>query len=261
MVTSGAELDVLRERLTADQRAVLNAIWDHYLAHNQWVPRRLVHQKSGKPAALAILEELGANIICESRDDGKDYYRLTFLGVLLTGQGEESEDLLVRYLEYVREHVLTHFPPGGPSWNTEKSRGEFWFISDPDLQRQLATDWRETQDVYQVRGWKSCVVLCGGILEALLLDALPRDAFPRGQQASSAEASRRDLADLLKAARDRGVLGTGLPPLGQALREFRHLIHPGVPTCEKVEVTRDEAEAAMIAVRMYLRQIAASRGG
>jgi len=59
MVTSGAELDVLRERLTADQRAVLNAIWDHYLAHNQWVPRRLLHQKFGKPAALAILEELG----------------------------------------------------------------------------------------------------------------------------------------------------------------------------------------------------------
>jgi len=335
MVTSGAELDVLRERLTADQRAVLNAIWEHYLAHIQWVPRRLLHQRFGKLAALAILEGLGENIIYETRDDGKGYYRLTFLGVLLTGEGEESEDLLVRYLEhvrdrcktdpslewvgsqeveaalgltaprsrllrqlirlshwwgggsgfgyqewtvgvpadvddlfpesdlrgYVREHILRHFPTGALSRETEKPRGEFWFIGDPGLQRQLTLDWRETQDVYQVRGWKSCVVLCGGILEALLLDALPRDAFPRGQQASSAEASRRDLADLLKAARDRGVLGTGLPPLGQALREFRHLIHPGVPTGEKVEVTRDEAEAAMIAVRMCLRQIAASRGG
>jgi len=162
---------------------------------------------------------------------------------------------------YVREHVLTHFPPGGPSWNTEKSRGEFWFISDPDLQRQLATDWREAQDVYQVRGWKSCVILCGGILEAVLLNALACEASARGGQVISAEASRRDLADLVNAARDRGVLGTGLPLLGQALRGFRHLIHPGVPTGEKVEVTRDEAESALIAVRMCLRQIAASRGG
>lgn len=335
MVTSGAELDVLRERLTADQHAVLNAIWDHYLTHNQWVPRRLLHQRFGKPAALATLEQLGENIICETRDDGKDYYRLTFLGVLLTDQGEESEELLVRYLEYVRdrcktnpslewvgsqeveaalgltaarsrllrqlirlshwwgggsgfgdqewtvgvpvdvddlfpesdlrgyvrEHVLTHFPPGAPSWNTEKPRGEFWFISDPDLQRQLAANWREAQDVYQVRGWKSCVILCGGILEAVLLEVLAREASARGGQVIPAETSQRDLADLVNAARDRGVLGTGLPPLGQALREFRHLIHPGLPTGKKVETTRDDAEAALIAVRMCLRQVAPSHGG
>jgi len=32
---------------------------------------------------------------------------LTFLGVLLTDQGEESEGLLVRYLEYVRDRCKT----------------------------------------------------------------------------------------------------------------------------------------------------------
>lgn len=329
MMTSGAELDVLHERLTADQRAVLNAIWDHYLAHNQWVPRRLLHQRFGKPAALATLEQLGENIICEARDNGKDYYRLTFLGVLLTDQGEESEELLVRYLEYVRdrcktnpslewmgsqeveaalgltaarsrllrqlirlshwwgggsgfgdqewtvgvpvdvddlfpesdlrgyvrEHVLTHFPPGAPSRNAEKPRGEFWFIRDPDLQRQLAANWREAQDVYQVRGWKSCVILCGGILEEMLLDALGREGY------AAPESGASDLAALMQAARDRGILGTGTPPLGHALRDFRHLIRPGLPARERVEVTRDDAEAALIAVRMCLRQIAASRGG
>lgn len=329
MVTSGAELDVLRERLSADQRAVLNAIWDHYLAHNQWVPRRLLHQRFGKTAALSILQQLGENIICEARDDGKDHYRLTFLGVLLTDQGGESEGLLVRYLEYVRdrcktnpslewvgsqeveaalgltahrsrllrqlirlshwwgggsgfgdqewtvgvpvdvddlfpesdlrsyvrEHVLTHFPPGAPSRNAEKPRGEFWFIRDPDLQRQLAANWREAQDVYQVRGWKSCVILCGGILEEMLLDALGREGY------AAPESGASDLAALMQAARDRGILGTGTPPLGHALRDFRHLIRPGLPARERVEVTRDDAEAALIAVRMCLRQIAASRGG
>lgn len=79
MVTSGAELDVLRERLTADQRAVLNAIWEHYLAHIQWVPRRLLHQRFGKLAALAILEGLGENIIYETRDDGKERIVADFL--------------------------------------------------------------------------------------------------------------------------------------------------------------------------------------
>lgn len=156
---------------------------------------------------------------------------------------------------HVREHVLTHSPPGGPSWNTEKSRGEFWFISDPDLQRPLATDWREAQDVYQVRGWKSCVILCGGILEGMLLDALRRE----GQ--APAEAGRLDLASLLEAARARGILGTGTPLLGTALREFRDPIHPGLAAGGRLEVTRDEAESALTAVRTCLRQVAASHGG
>ena len=116
----------------------------------------------------------------------------------------------------------------------------------------MTTDWREAQDVYQVRGWKSCVVLCGGVLEAMLLDALRREGH------APAEAESRELASLVETARARGILGTGAPPLGLALREFRHLIHPGLPSREKVEVTREEAEAALIAVRMSLRQIAAS---
>lgn len=329
MLTSGAELDALRQRLTADQRAVLNAIWEHFLAHNQWAPRRLLQQKFGRPAVLAILEELGKNILSHTREDGKDCYRLSFLGVLLTDQGQESEELLVRYLEYVRdrctadsglewvgsqeveaalgltahrsrllrqlirlshwwgggsgfgdqewtvgvpidvddlppeadlrgyvrEHVLRHFPPEAPSGEMEKPRGEFWFLSDPALQRQLTLDWHEAQDVYQVRGWKSCVILCGAILEGMLRDLLSQEGSP------PADTGPSQLAPLVEAARQRGILGTGTPPLGHSLREFPRLVAPGRSLHPTVEVTRDEAEAALVAVRMCLRQIAATRSG
>lgn len=335
MVTSGAELDVLRERLTADQRAVLNAIWDHYLAHNQWVPRRLLHQRFGKPAALSILEQLGENIICETRDDGKEYYRLTFLGVLLTNPGEESEERLVRYLEYVRDRckadptlewvgsqeveaalgLTTHrsrllrqlirLVIGGVAAADSETRSgpsacrSTWMISFrnqicaamfgstssrtpprvglPGTPRSLAgSSGSSVTPTCNVRlrrtgarprtstrseGGRVVFILCGGILEAILFDALARDASPHRGQTVASEANRRDLADLVEAARDLGILGAGLPALGQALRDFPRLIHPGFPTGEKVEVTRDEAEAALIAVRMCLRQIAASRGG
>ena len=59
-----------------------------------------------------------------------------------------------------------------PSGAEQGPQGEFWFVGNPGLARQLTTDWIEAQDVYQVRAWRSCAVLCGGILEALLLHAL-----------------------------------------------------------------------------------------
>jgi len=329
MKTSVAELDSLRRRLTDDQRAILNATWEHYRDRGEWIPCRVLYHLFGKAAVLACLEQLGANVICGIEDDEEEYYRLTFLGVLLTAQGEESEQLLARYLEYVRnrykddprlewvgsqeveaalnltpdrshllrqlvrlshwwgggsgfgdqewtvgvpidvdeiplgsdlrgyirQHVLTHFPPQVLSAPAVKPRQEFWFIQDPALQRQLAMDWREAQDVYQVRGWKSCVVLCGGILEAMLLAALAREGH------APADLGSPDLAVLLEAARAQGILGPGAPPLGLALRGFRALIHPGLAAGGRLEVTRDEAEAALVAVRMCLRQMAASPSG
>lgn len=326
---SAAELDALRKRLSDDQRAILNASWEHFRDQNQWIPRRALDQRFAEPAVRACLAALGDNIVREIEEDGEEYYRLTFLGVLLTSQGEEAEELLVRYLEYlrnrcksdpslewvgsqeveaalglsparsrvlrqlirlshwwgggsgfgdqewtvgvpvdvddlppepdlhayIRDHVLTHFPSGAPVGEPERRRGEFWFISNPALQRRLTVDWREAQDVYQVRGWKSCVVLCGGILEGILLDALAREG------AAPAEVGQSDLADLMGDARHRGILTVGVPPLGLALQEFRHLIHPGQPVSRGIEVTREEAEAAVMAVRMCLRQIAARRMG
>jgi len=328
MDTSVTELESLRRGLTEDQGDIVNAIWEHYRDRGEWIPCRVLDQRFGKATVLACLGLLGANIICRMEDDGEEYYRLTFLGVLLTDQGEESEQLLARYLEYVRnryaenprlewvgsreveaalnltadrsqhlrqlirlshwwgggsgfgdqewtvgvpidvdeippgadlrsyirQHVLTYFRPQTPSAPPGKPRHEFWFIEDPALQRQLTMDWREAQDVYEVRGWKSCVVLCGGVLEAVLLAVSERD----GQAPRNARG--QDLAALLDAARSRGILGAGSASLGPALREFPALIHPGLAAGGGLEVTRDQAEAALMAVRMCLRQVSAWRG-
>jgi len=52
---------------------------------------------------------------------------------------------------------------------------EFGFIQDPKLRDQLTDDWDEAKRVREARAWKSCVILCGGILEGMLLDFLKRD--------------------------------------------------------------------------------------
>ena len=327
MDTSVAELDSLRRRLTDDQGAILNATWEYYRDRGEWISCRVLHHRFGKATVLTCLGQLGTDVICGIEDEGEEYYRLTFLGVLLTAQGEESEQLLARYLEYVRnrykddprlewvgspevetalnltvdrshllrqlirlshwwgggsgfgdqewtvgvpidvdeiplgpdlcgyirQHVLRHFHPQVPSAPPVKPRQEFWFVQDPALQRQLTMDWREAQDVCGVRGWKSCVLLCGGLLEAILLATLAREGD------ALAESGSRGLTALLETARTRGILGAGTPPLGLALREFRNLIHTGLAAGRRVEVTREDAEAALTTVRMCLRQVSAWR--
>jgi hypothetical protein len=327
-----ADLDDFRRRLTPPERAFLDTLWAFYCDHNRWAPARLLHQHVGTAAAQAHLASLGNGVVQAYRDAGKSYYRLTFLGVLLAGQGEESETLLVRYLEYVRdryradpsvewvgsqdveaalhlradqsrllqrlirlshwwgggsafgdrdwtvgvpidvddllaeadlsrylrEHVLRHFPVtvqahAAPAENAAAG-GAFWFVADAQLRERLASDWHEAQDVCHVLGWKSCVVLCGGILEALLADALKRAGVSAGR-------GRASLVHLAAVAAERRLLAEDSLPIGSALGGFPDLVHPGRLSRAAETLTRIEAEAALETVRGCLRQLAAATPG
>jgi hypothetical protein len=336
------DLDVLRRRLTQDQRAVLNTVWGHYRDQDRWAPRHLLHERFGAPALSATLDQLGGGVVAEYRDDDQECYRLTFLGVLLADQGQESEELLARYLifvrgrfrsdpqvewvgsqevetalgltrersrllrqlirlshwwgggsgfggrewtvgvpvdvddlpaesdlqGYVRDHVLRHFAPelflgesGGLSLRVQAGREErprdaFWFVQDPILRRQLAMDWHEAQDVRQVRGWKSCVVLCGGVLEAMLQDALSRAESPSAHGAPT-DTGGKSLAELVEGATTLGILGQGALPLAPTLLGFRNLIRPDLQIRQGAEVTKEDADAALNAVKACLRQVVA----
>ncbi len=325
------DLDGLRRSLSAPHRDFVSALWKFYRDHNQWVPSRIAHQHFGKDAVQAYLAALGPSLVLAYRDDGKDYYRLTFLGMLLTNQGVGAEDLLVRYLEYVRdrhasdprvewvgsqdvetalhlsaaqsqllrqiirlshwwgggsafgerewtvgvpvdvedlagetdlrryvrEHVLRNFPiesrPLGARGQGNAPGGAFWFIEDTPLRERLAADWHEAQDVYHVMGWKSCMILCGGILEALLADALTRAGSPAPRR-------RPPLRGLVAAATDRQLLrkDTWRPPT-PALLAFRSLIASAPRRATAASPDRTEAEAALDTVRSCLQQLTAGQ--
>lgn len=328
--SAATDLDALRRRLSDPHRDFVTALWKFYRDHNQWVPSRIAHQHFGKDAVQANLEALGPSLVQAYRDDGKDYYRLTFLGMLLTDQGAVAEDLLVRYLEYirdrhrsdprvewvgsqevesalhlsgdqsrllrqiirlshwwgggsafgerewtvgvpvdvdefvaevdlrgyVREHVLRHFPIASrPRADEERSgvpAGAFWFVEDVALRAQLAADWHEAQDVCHVLGWKSCVILCGGILEALLADALARVGAPATHR-------RPLLRGLVTAATARQVLKKDTLRPGPTLLAFRDLIGSGPRRRKSAAPNRTEAEAALDVVRSCLQQLAQTR--
>jgi len=96
----------LKRKLTEDQRSLLTQIWVHYLEKGQWILRRklrYLYRNLGKEGVeTGFQNPLGGTVVHEVRENGLEKYRLTILGVLLSDRGEEAENLLARYLGYVR---------------------------------------------------------------------------------------------------------------------------------------------------------------
>ncbi len=142
---------------------------------------------------------------------------------------------------------------------------EFSFVKNPKLRDRIEADWSEVWRVRQAKAWKSCLFLCGGILEGMLLDVLTvrandaRASYQRLLQRAAPGLERWDLVDLVNVAEDLGVLSRGMIHLSHALREYRNLIHPGRQLRDETEVTEDEAEIAFNVVRVCRRLLAVGR--
>jgi len=100
-------LTQLRDRLTDDQRKMLNAIWGSYRETGHWITRKRLHHlfrdRFQVNEVQAALTDLGGCVVYEASDDQKECYALLFLGILMTDQGPDLEELCVRYLDHVRK--------------------------------------------------------------------------------------------------------------------------------------------------------------
>ncbi len=337
------QLDDLRKGMTDDERQLLTAIWRRHREQKTGMSCRVLHLKFRNMPVREILERLGGSVVFTNWES-EECYRLTFLGVLLTEDGPTVEDLVIQYLDYVKEQCLSDpefsqvrsqdvetilglttsesrtllnllewsgLRGSGDSsqegWTTtistdierlvkgesaqrflrdrvvkdyrlglpisESARWanftglgaaalepeEFSFLKDPKLRVHIEADWSEVWRVRQAKAWKSCLFLCGSILEGMLLDVLTvrandaEAAYKRLRPTPAPALERWDLNDLVSVAEDLGVLSRGLLHLSHALREYRNLIHPGRQLRDKTEVTEEEAEIAFNVVRVCRR--------
>jgi hypothetical protein len=340
-----SKIDELRTNLTEDQRRVINTTWIYELEKNTQIPTSALYHRLGKDMAASALKSLNGSIVREYSGNGTPRCGLTFLGKLLTDQGEEGKDLLTKVLSYVQSNLRTdpefneisseklkegfdftddqihtlwqylfHSPfsgggGGGSSggWKfgvsyymrndlpleedlsvyfekyaleeydpnlpvlynernqylTDKNKGsvrsEFWFITDADLQKLLEQDWQEAQRVQGVGAWKSCLLLCGSILEGILMNALNQDwvnssaEFSRRKKKPAPPVNEWDLVDLVEVANRLRMFPKGTIYLSNAVREFRNLIHPGRQIREHIQVTEEQATIAINSVRILLQ--------
>ncbi len=159
-----------------------------------------------------------------------------------------------------------HFPPDKTDDTPaieEDNALDFSFVKDQRLQNLLNSDWIEATTVFKVGAWKSCVLLCGGVLEGALLSVLKDceaaacEAYKCLKGRGKALALEKwDLIDLIDVSKELHIIKKGPGYLGHAIREFRNLIHPGKQLRENIEVTREEASIAISAVKICIWNLA-----
>lgn len=347
LILDMANIEIVRKKLKKEQQQIINFIWDHWITTNKWPSSRKVHHKFGRTTALAAITNLGGSVVYEISDPSprKKCYALTFLGVLLTDNSNNLEDLLVRYikflierfknnpefnqvksddvksslhlnegetsllskliylsriwgnsaspvaknwtygvpddidilvetedlLDYIRESALKNYDLDLPvternrltyiSKGTKKYGSEFDFISDNYMRKLIASDWVELQKIHQAKGYKSCLILCGGILEGILIDVLQKNEneakynYKLLFKKKAFSIDRWRLEELVKVAEKLNILSQGSVHLSQALREYRNLVHPGLHRRRKIEISEEDADVAYNTVKICLREL------
>jgi len=143
---------------------------------------------------------------------------------------------------------------------TRKARKRsFGFIADPELRKLLERDLRELESINHKRQPKMTVVLCGVLLEGMLLDALRQRKETAGSTYARLKKNpNRDLdewhfTDMMEVAEELGLLSRVSASLGHSLREFRNLIHPGRQLRERIDLTAGEPLVIRKALPVFIR--------
>lgn len=134
----------------------------------------------------------------------------------------------------------------------------FHFVSDATIRKILERDYQEIQRNVISSNWKSVIILCGGSIEAILLDLLLRDAA-KARSSSKApnenDLNKWDLNDLVEVSVEEKFIGSEIAKLSHTVREYRNLIHPGVEVRKSLKVEPEEAKIAVEVLHILIREL------
>lgn len=129
------------------------------------------------------------------------------------------------------------------------------FLANADLARLVGEDYAEAKRSLQARNYKSTILLCGSIAEAMLTAALGAASI----SGLTLEKLYRDyvLDRLIDEAAKAGLLtDRPLQSLLQPLRQYRNMIHPGVQVRRSLEPDSSKATIALETVKLLAGHLA-----
>jgi hypothetical protein len=192
-------------------------------------------------------------------------------GSWYAGLPRDVDDIPEDPRPYIQSHLFAIYEPGAPVFLAERyhqmsnrveAMSELWFVADAALRTQLELDWNEAKATRNAKAWKCCVIMCGGILEGLLLDRLKGDpAKAVSARAAISKKANPDietwtLAEMIDVASHLKILQKGAGHVGHALREYRNLVHPAKQVKEKITVTEAEASLSFSGVQVCIADFA-----
>jgi hypothetical protein len=142
---------------------------------------------------------------------------------------------------------------------------DFSFVSNPDLRSIIERDYAEVPRCLDATAYKAATVMCGSVMEALLLDALLTDEAKAKQSQNAPrhkvgnvikDLDRWSLSSMIEVGIDLQMLRRDtLGLMSHAVREYRNLIHPGAEIREAIVAEKEEAMAAKAALDLIIKQL------
>jgi hypothetical protein len=139
---------------------------------------------------------------------------------------------------------------------------DFTFVTDERLRSIIQRDYDELQKVKGANATLSRIILCGRIIEALLLDAMLRNPSKANAAKNTPKEKGKpmpcenwSLNDLLEVAIELGFVRAGHEKQSHGVREFRNLVHPGWELRSGLSVQDPEANIAEEFLRIVLRDL------
>lgn len=134
----------------------------------------------------------------------------------------------------------------------------FGFIRDSAIRIIVERDYREAQRAYISECWKSVIILCGGMIEAVLTDLLTQNeklAKSSPGAPKNSDITRWDLVDLIKIAVALKLVSVGVEKLSHSIREYRNLVHPGNEVRNNLRFDSEEARIALEVLNIVHRDL------
>ena len=144
---------------------------------------------------------------------------------------------------------------------------DFSFVADQRLREVLRLDFIEAQKSFAVGAYKACGLLCGGLIEGMLLDISRRQSVVTEQQleavakrlnlprnGQSIDWDRASMTNLIKMFRELDLVSSTALRFTEGARDVRDTVHPRAEV-RQGRVSKDEASILLELVRLIYNEL------
>jgi len=138
------------------------------------------------------------------------------------------------------------------------SSPDFSFLNDPNIKQIAESDFKELSKSLIQENWKCVLILCGGLIEAILLDVLKNNsALALVAKAAPKEPNldKWKFNDIIDVAEELKIIGPDIERLSDTVRDYRNLIHPGKQIRSRLKVKPEESKIAFEVLNIVVREL------